>query len=238
MVGDLPDAAGALPLLRQVAVDGTGLSCVPGDVALAQQRAAEANAAALRRGRAGGAGGEGRYYRCGDGEHLPCFLDFAPYYVPRSDASGMACRPVVRRRPRDAPPGCAPPAGGEQAPRDAPPEHWDLPPAYFQYYACQCLEGYIGTWSRNHTVLACDPKPRGAGGLPAWAWALVALAGALALLAAALALLGSRVSNLRSRWVREAEHKRKRRAGPPRGGSRASVVVTDIEGYSRESPGG
>lgn len=61
---------------------------------------------------------------------------------------------------------------------------------------------------------------------------LVGFGGVLAALAAAIALIGSRWVLFRSRWAREAELKRKRAKGLPKGGGSVSVVVTDIEGYS------
>lgn len=223
MVGQLPDAAGGLPYLRQITLDDTGMSCIPDNIALGQQ---QAQLLAEQDGRL-----PPTAYACPVGSHLPCFLEFADYSVPRSDKSGMACHPVQRKAPSDISAECVPlPPSGE---KDLQLEHWDLPPAYYQFYGCNCLDMYVGSWSNNGTLLTCHPTP--VGPLPAWAWVLVALGAVMVVLAAALVMLSSRVSRLRSRWIRELEVARKRRQGLPQSGARVSVVVTDIEGYSRET---
>jgi hypothetical protein len=115
---------------------------------------------------------------------------------------------------------------------DAIGEQWDLPPAYYQYQGCSCVQGYREQWGEGGTALTCASDR---GPLAAWAWALVALGGALLLLAAALALAAGRWVLLRSRWAREAELQRKRaRWGALKAGARVSVVVTDINGFSGE----
>lgn len=63
-----------------------------GDQALAasELRAAAANGSAR-------ATEAGMWPRCAGDNPLPCFLMFASYDIPRSDASNMRCYPVVRK---------------------------------------------------------------------------------------------------------------------------------------------
>ncbi|KAI8463865.1 MAG: nucleotide cyclase [Monoraphidium minutum] len=222
IVGPLPNQAGGLAYLSNVRLAGNGMSCVPPDEA----------AAALE------ARSEGRpldyTYRCDASDPralLPCFLEFQEYEVPLSDSSHMRCRPV-RRKPQDAVRRDCPEALElfEEGERDPAAEQWGIAPAYYQFQGCTCLQGYTPAWRVNGTVLICEAEvPRGR---PGWEWALVALGVVGVALLAALLLLGSRWQVFRSRWMREAELQRKRARGPPQGGGFASVVVTDIEGYS------
>jgi hypothetical protein len=218
IIGRLPDEAGGLSQLSRLAVQGTGLSCVPDDIAQAQ---AEARAA----------GRPMRPYKCPPGQQLPCFLEFEPFDVPRSDESRMACLPLKRRTLDDMRAACPPAAlPAQDAGPDALGQQWDLPPSYYQYQGCRCLSGFRGEWTEDGTVLSCYKDDRVP--LPAWTWALVALGGVLLVFAGALLMLGSRWALFRVRWLREAELKRKRAMGPPRDGAAVTVVVTDIEGYS------
>lgn len=221
LVGRFPDEAAGLAHLHRVGLVGTNMSCVPQDVA----EAAEAERAA---GRNPGV------FKCPEKGLLPCFLDFESYTIPLSDNSRMSCRPI-RRRAMDEVMATCPPAALLSAPDKAEEvlaAQWDLPPAYYQYQGCACLEGWLPVWSLNGTRLECVQDSRVS--LPAWTWVLVALGAALVLLAGSLLLLSSRLLLFRSRWLREAELKRKRRLGLPKEGDNVCVVVTDIEGYSCE----
>ena len=208
------------------------MSCVPGELALAAVDDApdggEGNG-----GKGAGGGGLGWYPRCEAGQLLPCFLQFADYDIPRSDASNMRCFPVVRKPPALVLADCdgAAAGGALDDAVDIASQSWELSPSYYQYSGCRCLSGFSEIWSRNGTRLRCVVQSRGAA-LPPWAWVFVALGVVLALLAAAIALVGSRWVLFRSRWAREAELKRKRAKGPPKGGGSVAIVVTDIEGYS------
>jgi len=221
LVGRLPDEAAGLAQLRRVGLFGTGLSCVPNEMAEAALEAA-AN------------GKQAPVYRCPKGDVLPCFLEFAPYEIPRSDDSHMLCRPV-RRKQVDAVvescPAAAAPANTDPS-GDVLESQWDLPPSYYQFQNCRCLSGYQPVWSKDGTALRCILDKRAA--LPPWMWVFVALGASLVLLAVSLLVLGSRWALFKSRWVREAELKRKRRLGMPREGSTVCVVITDVEGYSSE----
>jgi hypothetical protein len=219
LVGRLPDEAAGLAHLHRVGLVGTGMSCVPQE--LAEEAEGNGTAAAAAAG-----------YRCAAGALLPCFLMFEDYTVPLSDESKMACRPI-KRAPQGRIADECPPAALVSAPdrsEDVLAAQWDLPPAYYQYQGCVCLEGYVERWSRDGTMMQCAPDDRSA--LPVWTWVLVGVGAALLLLAASLVLLSSRLLLFRSRWLREAELKRKRRLGLPKAGDAVYAVVTDIEGYT------
>jgi hypothetical protein len=227
LIGPLPNQASALKYFRRLSAPNTDLSCVPGDLAVA---AGEVAAAARARGALGEV--EGMYPRCEPDALLPCFLTFADYDAPRSDFSNMRCYPLQRKSNAEAAHDC-PGGGASQLDDAADPgtQLWELSPSYYQFQNCRCLPGFNERWSRNRTLLTCEPIPKSAV-LPAWMWVLVALGVVLALLAGAIALLGSRWVLFRSRWAREMELKRKRARGPPKSGGPVSIVVTDIEGYS------
>jgi hypothetical protein len=198
-----------------VQLENTGMSCVPADVAADQKAGAAA-------------------HRCGERAVLPCFLDFAPYDVPLSDDSSMRCRPI-RRVPLARTAAACPAVALEgdsnsvlEPGEGVAGDRWQLGLDYFQFRGCSCLAGSTPQWSRGGTRLQCVP----AAGIPAWGWVLVAVAAMLTVLGAAALALGSRWELMRSRWLREAELKRKRAEGMPAGGARLTVVVTDVEGYS------
>ena len=221
LFGRLPDEAAGLPHLHRVGLAGTGLSCKPNDSALAE-------AEMLARGLTP------PVYRCADKQLLPCFLEFSPFSIPRGDASHMACRPI-KYKPHDAVVADCPPAALVSSPdssQDVLEAQWDLPPSYYQFQGCTCLDGWVAEWSRDGTELRCIVDKRSA--LPAWTWVLVGLGVVLLLIGALLAVLGSRWVLLHSRWMREMELKRKRKLGLPRDGGVVSVVITDIEGFSSE----
>jgi hypothetical protein len=227
LVGRLPDEAAGLSKLRRVGLLGTSMSCVPNEIAI------KLAAAAAATNQSGGSPEPPPPPRCAEGELLPCFLEFSKYTVPRSDDSRMACRPIARRSADAVASSC--PSGVLSSEADASAEvlqsQWDIPPSYYQYQGCHCLTGWRPEWSRGGTVLRCKADQTV---LPPWMWVLVALGAVLGLLAASLMVLGSRWALFKSRWVREAELKRKRRLGMPKEGSTFCVVVTDIEGYSSE----
>lgn len=79
LIGRFPDDAAGLTQLIRVGLGGTGLSCVPDEVALAQARA-------QREGR------DAKLHRCAPNALLPCFLEFLNYDIPRQDDSRMACK--------------------------------------------------------------------------------------------------------------------------------------------------
>jgi hypothetical protein len=217
------------------------MSCIPADAALAARQAAAAAADPQT------SPPPQQQQPCPAEALLPCFLEFGPFDAPRGDGGGLRCHTIRRKRPDAAAASCPPAArrplgergraaadGGaaEKGLLDAIGEQWDLPPAYYQYQGCSCVQGYREQWGEGGTALTCASDR---GPLAAWAWALVALGGALLLLAAALALAAGRWVLLRSRWAREAELQRKRaRWGALKAGARVSVVVTDINGFSGE----
>lgn len=223
LVGRLPDEAGGLPHLTRVNIYSTGMSCVPGDLALAEALADAAANGTVRN----------NYHRCTDNETLPCFLEFEAYDVPRGDESHLRCRPI-KRKPAHVVAQVCPNATGsllvEEGSAEDVSQQWDLPPAYYQFRGCACLEGFVAEWTRGDTHLTC--KPARSGAVPPWTWAVVALGAVGLLLAGALLCVGSRWVLFKSRWLREAELRRKRAKGLPRAGAQFSVVVTDIEGYS------
>ncbi|KAI8472451.1 MAG: hypothetical protein J3K34DRAFT_519781 [Monoraphidium minutum] len=219
LIGRFPDEAAGLAHLRRVGLAGTQMSCEP-------QEVVEAAAAARARGDAP------PVYKCAARDLLPCFLEFEGYTIPLSDNSKMSCRPIRRRSAAQVVASC-PPAALAEEPVDSDgvlAAQWDLPPAYYQFQGCTCLEGWASEWSADGTRLECVRDGRAA--LPAWTWALVALGAALVLVAGSLLLLSSRLLLFQRRWLREAELKRKRQLGVPKEGDTAYVVVTDIEGYS------
>ena len=220
----MPNEAAGLPRMRRVTVTGTGLSCVPNSVALAQARRQPWARAK-------------EPFRCAAEELLPCFLRFEDYSVPRSDSSHMTCR-MISRRPAEelgsfCPPAVLPEEGAPAAGDALYGQVWDLPPSYYQYQGCSCLAGWHADWSADGTVLRCVQDTATAA-LPAWMWLLVALGAVLMLLALSLLVLGSRWALFKARWLRDAELKRKRQLGVPKDGAPVSVVITDIEGYSSE----
>jgi hypothetical protein len=234
LLGQLPDEAGGLPYLRRINLRNTSMSCVPSHVALAARQA-------------GASGSPVVPSRCPSSALLPCFLEFEPYDAPRSDNSHLRCRPLRRKSPEAAAASCSPAiqallqeqeqaaaAGGADGGelRGEMSEQWELPPAYYQYQGCACLHGYREQWGEGGTVLVCVPDR---SLLEPWAWVLVALGGVLFLFMCALVLVASRWVLFRSRWLRDADLRRKRaRWGSLKPGARLSVVVTDVEGYSGE----
>jgi hypothetical protein len=219
LVGRLPDEAAGLAHLHRVGLRGTNMSCVPAELA-------EAHAAERAKGR------EPPPYRCAGENVLPCFLEFAGYTIPLSDNSKMSCRPIRKLSPDRIITVC-PPAALYLLPDpslEVLAAQWDLSPSYYQYQGCVCLEGHKAVWSRDGTVMRCEYTRT----LSASMWVLVGLGAAIALLALSLLLLSRRLLLFRSRWLREAELKRKRRLGVPKDGANVSIVITDIEAYSGE----
>jgi hypothetical protein len=165
-----------------------------------------------------------------------------------ANTQGMTCR-IVRRRPTESArqkceaagvrlsvPGASSGeaggsdwGGGAQAAEDlALLQSWDLDPSYFQYSACKCMEGYQAVWLAEGTKLVCEPSKETAW----WVKMLAALVGAALLLTLAAVIAAQvRRARYKPRWLRHQAIVRKRAAGVPRRGQ-ASVVVTDIEGYS------
>jgi hypothetical protein len=221
LIGQLPGEAGGLFRISRVGLANTSMGCAPNDVAV--------EAARLRAERR-----TPPPYKCTEADLLPCFLEFERYTVPRSDDSRMACRPV-RRKPADVASKDCPPAWLPAEPDltlQALAPQWGLPPSYYQYQGCVCLEGYDERWSQDGTVLRCFERHE----LPAWTWALVGVGAALAVLTLSLLLLGRRLILFQRRWLRELELKRKRRMGVPKDGANVSVAITDIEAYSSARP--
>jgi hypothetical protein len=140
----------------------------------------------------------------------------------RVELSHASCRALtgIHRRPH------APPTGPRA---DRPP-----PPRLLQ--GCKCLAGYRASWSADGTQLTCVRDA--AAALPPWTWVLLALGGALLLTTAGMLFLGSRWALLRLHWMREAELRRKRGLGPPTEGAAATVVITNVDGFSSEWPRG
>jgi hypothetical protein len=220
LIGQLPGEAAGLSHLYRVGLTNTSMGCAPDGVAI--------EAARLRAERR-----TPPPYKCTEADLLPCFLEFERFTVPRSDDSRMACRPVRRKSIDAATQDCPPdwlPAQLEVSEQSL--AQWDLPPSYYQYQGCTCLEGYDERWSQDGTVLLCVAHHS----TPAWAWALVGVGAAVAVLTLSLLLLGRRLLLFQRRWLRELELKRKRRMGVPKDGANVSVAITDIEAYSSARP--
>lgn len=93
------------------------------------------------------------------------------------------------------------------------------------------LQGFTEVWSDAHTVLTCEPA---ANTMPAWVIptaATVTTIGIIFLAIVALLAWYRIAVQLRRRWQREKEVLLCRQKGVPNGGQ-ASIVVTDVEGYS------
>lgn len=240
IIGRLPNEAGGLGHLRRVQLQGTGMSCIPEEIAHAQAVSKEAAVQGNAPSQV-----DSYIYRCPEDELLPCFLQFEAYDVPRSDESHMRCRPIKRKASDQIAEDCPAATLGEDSEAadiarnpDHDGQRWELSPSYFQYHGCNCLGGFLSVRTLNETHLECVPERK--TGLPPWAWVLIAVGSVAALMLAALALLGSRWKLLRSKWLREVDLVRKRASGLPEEGSPVTVVVTDIEGYSdlmKASPG-
>lgn len=190
------------------------MSCVPADQALAAA-ALRANVSAAddssnNGGPESGGGGDaagalpGAYPHCDREKLLPCFLTFADYDVPLQDFSNMRCFPVLRKPAAVAAADCglgdAFVMEDDQELRET--YEWSFPPSYYQFHDCHCMAGYRDVWTRNHTMLTCEPASKGSA-LPPWTWVLVALGVAIALLAGAIVMVGSKWMLFRSKWARE-----------------------------------
>lgn len=103
-----------------------------------------------------------------------------------------------------------------------------------QHDAVVHAQGYVAVWSRNGTIMSCESAPErttpkwvngvGAGMSSGGFWVLVALG--------SLVWYKHRVQ-FRRKWQRERELMKDRGRGVP-SGSAATIVVTDVEGYSGE----
>lgn len=96
------------------------------------------------------------------------------------------------------------------------------------------LQGYHDVWSNDHTTLSC--KLDTPSKMPEWVMPIavvLSVTGFMLLAAVALMVWLRMTVSLRKRWQRDKELMRSRLKGVPNGGP-ASIVVTDVEGYSGE----
>lgn len=94
------------------------------------------------------------------------------------------------------------------------------------------VQGYQAVWSNNSTVLKCEPSQGSV--LAPWfiPTAVIATVIGICLLGAVGLLVWLRVTILlRWKWQRERDLLKYRQKGVPNGGP-ATIVVTDVEGYS------
>lgn len=110
--------------------------------------------------------------------------------------------------------------------------HHSCPSSSFCNLSALYAQGYVAVWSQNDTSMSCEPV--GTPYPPAW---LKAMALTLTIVGiptvstlGALFWYKTRVQ-LRRRWQRERELMKHRAKGVPSGGP-ATIVVTDVEGYS------
>eukprot|EP00775_Hariotina_reticulata_P007361 gene7361-7572_t len=228
LTGRLPPELGLLSALAAVDVSNNNLSCNG-------QRQISSDSGS-------GSGGTRQVaqQRCPSQQLLPCILNITQELIPRPDDSHMKC-PLIYRKPwQQAMKDCSSTGPAQLGDRVSSmrdlsylvaQQSWQVDPAYYQYTGCHCLGGYREVWDGSHTSLSCQLLPPEA--LPAWVVPLAAALSSGCILLAAVSLLVwlSMTARLRRKWQRDKELKRYRLQGLPTAGP-ASIVVTDVEGYS------
>ncbi|GBF96164.1 inactive leucine-rich repeat receptor kinase-like [Raphidocelis subcapitata] len=238
--GPIPDGFGALAALQVLRVDRTAMRGVPHPLAARELASGVRAPPGMTLPPAGTWGGPRLA--------LPCFLrQLRDNYTPQLKHPNMACPAVVWARNFLAPGSRPRMAWSPDCPAGLPaPEPMprfvaaDIDPSYYGFQLCACTEGYQlvelpGLTALNgEPLMHCELLPRA---LEPWVRRLIAgLCVSMGALLLALAITAGVAAWQRAAWrplvARRAALMVKRARGPPRGEGRATVVVTDIEGYS------